>query len=506
MPHIFISYRREDAGYIAGILSERLAKEFGPESVFIDVDTIPFGVDFRKHINSAVSKCDVFLAIISDSWLGSNQGRRRIDDPTDFVRIETEVALQRQIPIIPILVGQTRMPAQNELPEPLRSLAFRNAAELRSGRDMNHHIELLLHGVRKHFAQIPPSSQTATNMAETSRKATPPNHAIPNDETNSSERHIRLRVTDHDDRAGLYVQKTGTPANANTKRLVVVSLGALAIIAILVIVVQKWSTEIPPQGASIQQNQSEAVPQSQPAALSVVNKTAGRLATGDRVVVSVVNKTEGQLAHDELRRVLDKINFQLREHFSPYWNIEVTARLILPEAEPGNSVVYVFDKFDSRTAQRFHEALYPSIPFSAIYTEVSKRLGESWSVTLSRAIMQVVTNPQGKKTIEGPDPENPNRRVNYSYDVCSPVYAEDYDIDNIRVSNFVLPSYFGETFGKQNDYLYRVHNGQTLRPFGINPGGYIRYFDPTKGIYQGTLLQDSIARKRLAILSGIVDR
>lgn len=153
MAHIFICYRRDDAGYVAGMLCERLKKEFGPASVFIDVDTIPLGVDFREHLNNAVSKCDVFLAIIGDSWLGSpNQASRRIDDPTDYIRIEIEAALQRDIPIIPVLVGKAHMPMKTDLPEPLRPIAFRNAAELRSGRDMNHHVDSLIRGLRPHFA------------------------------------------------------------------------------------------------------------------------------------------------------------------------------------------------------------------------------------------------------------------------------------------------------------------------------------------------------------------
>jgi flavin reductase (DIM6/NTAB) family NADH-FMN oxidoreductase RutF len=152
MPHIFLSYRREDTGYVAGILYERLQKVFGSSSVFIDVDTIPLGVDFREHLYNAVSKCDVLLAIIGDSWLGSiNQTARAIDNPTDFVRIEIEAALQRKIPIVPVLVGKAQMPMEDALPETLRPLVFRNAAELRSGRDMNHHIESLIQGLQVHL-------------------------------------------------------------------------------------------------------------------------------------------------------------------------------------------------------------------------------------------------------------------------------------------------------------------------------------------------------------------
>ena len=93
-----------------------------------------------------------------------SQTLRRIDDPTDFVRIEIEAALQRQIPIVPVLVGEARMPMENDLPEPLRPLVFRNAAELRSGRDMNHHVELLIRGLRAHFAPVRMFTQPDTDV------------------------------------------------------------------------------------------------------------------------------------------------------------------------------------------------------------------------------------------------------------------------------------------------------------------------------------------------------
>lgn len=151
MPHIFISYRRDDSAYVAGMLSQRLRAVFGADSVYIDIDAIPFGIDFREHIQNAVHKCDVLLAVIGKHWLSiePESGKRRIDDPADFVRIEIEAAIKRNIPVVPILIDNTAMPSAAELPEALASLAFRNAAELRAGRDMDHHLELIVNGLRQ---------------------------------------------------------------------------------------------------------------------------------------------------------------------------------------------------------------------------------------------------------------------------------------------------------------------------------------------------------------------
>ena len=89
---IFISYRRVDTPHVAGRLFDRLEARFGTGNVFMDVDSIPLGVDFRAHLDEAVGRCDVLLAVIGDSWLESRDGERRLDDASDFVRIEIESA------------------------------------------------------------------------------------------------------------------------------------------------------------------------------------------------------------------------------------------------------------------------------------------------------------------------------------------------------------------------------------------------------------------------------
>lgn len=149
MARIFISYRRRDSGYLADTLYNRLQEHFGPDSVFFDVDTIPLGVDFVEFIGNAVGKCEILLAIIGDLWLGSvdDRGNRRLDDPSDFVRIEIESALKRDILVIPILAGEAEMPKANDLPPSLQRVVRRNAAELRSGRHLHQQIDRLIEGL-----------------------------------------------------------------------------------------------------------------------------------------------------------------------------------------------------------------------------------------------------------------------------------------------------------------------------------------------------------------------
>ncbi|MET3773173.1 toll/interleukin-1 receptor domain-containing protein [Arthrobacter nitrophenolicus] len=133
---IFISYRREETAYPAGWLYDRLADRYGGGQVFKDVDSIQLGDDFVEAITRAVGSCDVVLVLIGDEWLttADEHGRRRLDDPDDFVRLEVQAALTRNVRVIPILVDKARMPRADELPESLARLTRRQALEFSPAR------------------------------------------------------------------------------------------------------------------------------------------------------------------------------------------------------------------------------------------------------------------------------------------------------------------------------------------------------------------------------------
>jgi hypothetical protein len=129
---IFVSYRREDAGHVAGRLADKLTERFGTSSVFIDVDSIEPGIDFAEAIQLAIARCDVLLALIGREWatMVDERGRRRLDDPDDYVVLELRAALERDIRVIPVLVDGAEVPSQNSLPPSLRPLVRRNAVRL----------------------------------------------------------------------------------------------------------------------------------------------------------------------------------------------------------------------------------------------------------------------------------------------------------------------------------------------------------------------------------------
>jgi hypothetical protein len=129
---LFISYRRADTAGWAGRLHADLRARMGPDAtIFMDVDGIPPGEDFGRYIDHSVGRCDALIALIGRGWEGRDlQGRRRIDNPRDFVRLEISSALQRGIRVIPVQVEDAKLPSRGELPESLKLLVDRQSIEI----------------------------------------------------------------------------------------------------------------------------------------------------------------------------------------------------------------------------------------------------------------------------------------------------------------------------------------------------------------------------------------
>ena len=136
MSGIFLSYRRDDASGWAGRLYEHLVRDWGPDQVFIDIDTIAPGEDFREAIAQTMDKCDVVLVVIGPNWVNARDelGNRRLDDEGDTHRAEIISALSADVRVVPVLVGGAPMPKVADLPDPLKGLAYRNAAVVEDRR------------------------------------------------------------------------------------------------------------------------------------------------------------------------------------------------------------------------------------------------------------------------------------------------------------------------------------------------------------------------------------
>lgn len=133
---IFISYRRDDSAGTTGRIYDRLVGSFPKHTVFMDVDAAMHGLDFSRVLDEKIASSSVVVVVIGPNWLTAKdaQGRRRIENIDDFVRIEVGAALKREIPVIPVLVDAATMPSEADLPPDLGPLSRRHAVELRNAR------------------------------------------------------------------------------------------------------------------------------------------------------------------------------------------------------------------------------------------------------------------------------------------------------------------------------------------------------------------------------------
>ena len=136
MSGVFINYRREDTAPYAGRIYDFLRRSFPNAKVFMDIDTIAPGEDFVEAINQTLAESRIVLAVIGPNWtkVTDTEGKRRLDNPDDYVVRELTAALESEARVIPVLVGGAAMPRTEALPARLQQLARRNAFEISDTR------------------------------------------------------------------------------------------------------------------------------------------------------------------------------------------------------------------------------------------------------------------------------------------------------------------------------------------------------------------------------------
>jgi hypothetical protein len=235
--------------------------------------------------------------------------------------------------------------------------------------------------------------------------------------------------------------------------------------------------------------------------------------------ISLVNFTRKDDA--EVASVVRAINRQLAEDFAPYWDWSARLRLEgagrtstsplktlkqAPQDVRGDAIIYLWEKTaDVDDALGYHDSNNRGLPYGFVFTELADELDGAWSVTLSHEVLELVGDAGANTFAAGPHPHEPDRIVFHWYEMCDAVQAETYLIDGVQVSNFVLPQYFtvGEQAGARNDFLNLKPAGKALPSFGINPGGYVGFYDPQKQDHE-TVSRDDKASARLALKSSIV--
>jgi TIR domain len=128
---IFINYRRDDSAPHALNVAQYLENIFGRRNIFIDIDRLRAGQKFGAVLEDKLGQCKVMLAIIGPSWVDAREpetGGRRLDNPKDWVRLEIERSVARNIPVIPVLVAGATLPSRSDLPPTLQTLVDHQSA------------------------------------------------------------------------------------------------------------------------------------------------------------------------------------------------------------------------------------------------------------------------------------------------------------------------------------------------------------------------------------------
>jgi hypothetical protein len=227
------------------------------------------------------------------------------------------------------------------------------------------------------------------------------------------------------------------------------------------------------------------------------------------MLISVVNFTK-TLKDEDVHKVLRAVNTQIALDFEPYWHISARLRLEsagarlhrqAPSELRGDAILYLWDRHaDVSDAVGYHYANHHGLPFGFVFAQIAKELQEPWSVTLSHEALELIADPEANTLVAGPHPGQRHRYSFYWFEVCDPVQEETYRVQGVEVSNFVLPSYFSAKprAGDRNDFLGRWHKGKRLAAFGVNPGGYLGYYDP-KTHRERSITADQRAERRMKI-------
>jgi hypothetical protein len=240
----------------------------------MDIDAIEFGEDYRERIHHALRQTDYLLVLIGPRWLGPMaNGRNRINDANDPVRMEVERALEIGLRVVPILLEHTPMPGPDDLPGTLDRLPYLNAAEVTAGREFDSQIERIIRFIDRTFAEIEARrAREAQERGEDLRVTAPP---TPETQARVNDSAPQAAVSPGKTNGGLADAADNVRAEVAAPRFVVrwsrntaVILGALVVLFVGGVLVLVNSHALP--GASKAASKASARPRAAPPQVAVV--------------------------------------------------------------------------------------------------------------------------------------------------------------------------------------------------------------------------------------------
>ena len=212
------------------------------------------------------------------------------------------------------------------------------------------------------------------------------------------------------------------------------------------------------------------------------------------MLISVVNRST-KVSDAELQAAVRAINRQLEEDFYPHWQFGARLRvdsagrvprsrqnkIDLPQlpGRRGDAVVYLVDHPTMAQTEGYHDSNNLDVPFGFVFLDACGEGSDCWTVALSHEAIELVGDPLSNLLVQGPHPQDRRHLVFHQYELCDAVSGECYEIEGVKVQNFVLPGWFSRRHveGARNDFLGRVDPGVSLAPFAIAAGGYLMFWD-----------------------------
>ncbi len=212
------------------------------------------------------------------------------------------------------------------------------------------------------------------------------------------------------------------------------------------------------------------------------------------MLISVVNRST-KLSDADLQNAVRAINRQLEEDFYPHWQFGARLRVDSAGRVPtqraravhlptlpgrrGDAVLYIEDKPTMALTEGYHDGNNADVPFGFVFLDACSDGADCWTVALSHEAIELVGDPLNNLLVQGPHPKDHRRLVFHQFELCDAVSGEFYEIEGVKVQNFVLPGWFTRNAveGARNDFMGRLQPGACLAPFSIAPGGYLMFWD-----------------------------
>jgi hypothetical protein len=190
--------------------------------------------------------------------------------------------------------------------------------------------------------------------------------------------------------------------------------------------------------------------------------------------VVLVNHPGSGAPDSELPKMAAALQRQILEHFAPFYNLTCTVGVGVPG--PNDWAIGMFKDADQPGALGYHDMTPHGQPLAKVFPLLDAQDGGSLSVTISHELVEMLADPWLSKAVQSRDGKF------WAYETADAVESDEYELDGVKLSNFVTPAYFEpptNLAGLKLDYL-----GLVKKPFEVRPGGYMQWHSGAGGWHQ----------------------